>query len=193
MRDNQVNGLYFLDIDLNSNINGIKLAEEIRKYDPRGFIIFITTHAEMSYLTFLYKVEAMDYIIKDDNLNIQTRIHECILNACERCTNIRRNSQENFNFKIQDKYISIELNEIIFFETSTTVHKLVLHSQNRQIEFYGRIKEIEKKLDSRFIRCHRSYLINKYNIKEIDLKKRIVYMSNGEECLVSSRLIKKLI
>ena len=57
-------GIYFLDVDLHSDINGIQLAEKIREHDPRGFIVFITTHAEMSYLTFIYKVEAMDYIIK---------------------------------------------------------------------------------------------------------------------------------
>ncbi|MBA5760556.1 response regulator, partial [Escherichia coli] len=51
-------GLYFLDIDLGQpDMNGFELAQEIRKFDPRGFIIFITTHAELSYMTFTYKVE----------------------------------------------------------------------------------------------------------------------------------------
>ena len=62
---NKTTGLYFLDVDLNSNINGIELAQIIRKYDPKVFIVFITTHEEMNYLTFKYKVEAMDYIIKN--------------------------------------------------------------------------------------------------------------------------------
>ena len=66
IKENTTSGLYFLDVDLHSKINGIQLAEKIRKYDPRGFIVFVTTHAEMSYLTFMYKVEAMDYIIKDN-------------------------------------------------------------------------------------------------------------------------------
>ena len=79
--NNSVSGLYFLDIDLKNKINGLKLAEKIREYDPRGFIVFVTTHTEMSYLTFIYKVEAMDYIIKDNYPNIRKRIHECILNA----------------------------------------------------------------------------------------------------------------
>ena len=63
LKSTETSGIYFLDVDLHCDINGIQLAEQIRKYDPRGFIIFITTHAEMSYLTFIYKVEAMDYII----------------------------------------------------------------------------------------------------------------------------------
>lgn len=56
IKENDGVGLYFLDIDLKSSINGIKLATKIREYDLRGFIVFITTHTEMSYLTFMYRL-----------------------------------------------------------------------------------------------------------------------------------------
>lgn len=49
-------GCYFLDIQLEADINGIKLGSEIRKYDPIGNIIFVTSHSELTYLTFVYKV-----------------------------------------------------------------------------------------------------------------------------------------
>ena len=53
-------GLYFLDIDLkNEKINGFTLAQAIRKIEPRCFIVFITSHIELSYLTYQYKVEAL--------------------------------------------------------------------------------------------------------------------------------------
>ena len=55
------------------------------------------------------------------------------------------------------------------------------------------MKDIEEKLDSRFCRCHNSFLINKDKIKEIDKKNRVVYMINNEECFVSIRGIKKLL
>ncbi|MNP38101.1 accessory protein regulator protein A [compost metagenome] len=55
------------------------------------------------------------------------------------------------------------------------------------------MKDVEEKLDSRFYRCHKSYIVNKDNIEEIDVKKRIIYMKNGEECLVSIRHMKNLI
>lgn len=185
-------GLYFLDVDLKSEINGIKLAEKIREYDPRGFIVFVTTHAEMSYLTFMYKVEAMDYIIKDNYSNIRDRIHKCILNANNKYSCKINDFQKNFTVKLDDKVISIEFDNILFFETSETIHKVRLHCKNRQIEFYSKMKDIEKLLDERFYRCHRSYLINKNNIKEIDVKQRLVYMNNDEECLISTRLMKGL-
>ena len=193
LKVNPTSGIYFLDVDLHSNINGIQLAEEIRKYDPRGFIIFITSHAEMSYLTFLYNVEAMDYIIKDNYNNIRQRIHDCIQNANEKYQAICNNSQKVFSIKANDKIVNIDFNDIIFFETSSTIHKVILHCTNRQIEFYSKMKEIEQNLDDRFCRCHNSFIVNTDKIKEIDKKRRIAYMINDEECLISTRGIKNLI
>lgn len=190
---NNGTGLYFLDIDLKSTINGIQLAEKIREFDPRGFIVFITTHAEMSYLTFIYKVEAMDYIIKDNYENIRERLHQCIINANKKYCSKATELQKNFTIKVDDKIINVEYNKILFFETSSNIHKVILHAENRQIEFYAQMKDVEDKLDSDiFYRCHKSFIINKNKIKEIDTKNRIAYMSNGEECLISTRLIKGL-
>ena len=193
LKDNDVSGLYFLVVDLKSHINGIKLAELIREYDPRGFIVFVTTHAEMSYLTFMYKVEAMDYIIKDNYDNVKERIHQCIVNANKKYSSKATNVQKNFTIKVNDRIITIEYNKILFLETSINIHKVVLHAIDRQVEFYAKMKDVEDKLDERFYRCHRSFLVNKDLIEEIDMSNRIIKMVNGEECLVSKRLVKNLI
>lgn len=193
IKDTETSGIYFLDVDLNTTINGIQLAEQIRKYDPRGFIIFITTHAEMSYLTFIYKVEAMDYIIKDNFKNIQHRINECIRNAYTKYITKATDIQKVFSIKVADKIINIPYNKILFFETSPTIHKIILHCENRQIEFYSKMKDLENMLDDSFCRCHTSFLVNKNNIKEIDKKNRVLYMINGEECLISTRGMKQLV
>ncbi|RDU24635.1 LytR/AlgR family response regulator transcription factor [Anaerosacchariphilus polymeriproducens] len=186
-------GIYFFDIDLNSDLTGLTLAQEIRKYDPRGFIIFITTHSEMSYMTFMYKVEAMDFILKDDIDQIHTRIHQCILDAVDRYSSSNNSIQKNFTFKFGDKRISIDYNDIIYFETSLNVHKIMIHTKTRVLEFSGKLKEIADTLDERFYRCHRSFLINREHIKEIDLKNHVVHMSNYDNCLISNRLAKGLL
>lgn len=186
-------GVYFLDVDLNSDINGIQLAQEIRKYDPRGFVIFITTHGEMSYLTFLYKVEAMDYIIKDNYSLVEDRVRQCMENAYIKHITKSSDLQKCFSIKTDDKITNIAYNEILFFQTSTLIHKVVLHTENRQIEFYSKMKDLEKILDESFCRCHTSYIVNKNNIHQIDKRNRIVYMKNGEKCLISTRGMKKLL
>ena len=61
-----------------------------------------------------------------------------------------------------------------------------MHGINRQVEFYGKLKEIVE-LDGRFY-----YLVNKDNIAEIDMKKREIHMINGEVCYASSRFLKGL-
>ncbi|MGL5148959.1 MAG: LytR/AlgR family response regulator transcription factor [Clostridium sp.] len=192
IKNSKTTNLYFLDVDLKSDINGIQLAEKIREYDPRGFIVFITTHAEMSYLTFLYKVEAIDFIIKDNFNEVSKRISECILNAYKKFSSLSNSIPKVFIVKNGDRLLNFELDKIIFFETSTTIHKVKLYTENTVIEFYGQLKEIEGLLDSRFCRCHQSFIINKNYIKEINTTKRIVIMSNNSECFVSIRGMKVL-
>lgn len=186
------NGLYFLDIDLGSDLNGLTLAQEIRKYDPRGFIVFVTTHSEMSYMTFTYKVEAMNFIIKDNQKELQNHIHQCIINAYSKYSSSNNLSEKNFTIKTSDKEYCIAYDDIIYFETSQNPHKVLLHTTKSIIEFHGKIKNIESVLDERFSHCHRSFLINKNHINEINLKERTVTMSNNDVCLVSAKLMKTL-
>ena len=182
-------GLYFLDIELGADMTGLTLAQEIRKYDPRGFVIFITTHSEMSYMTFIYKLEALDFILKDNPEELGKRVYECILKANQRFASANNKVHANFSVKVNEKIFTIDYDDILFFETSPNVHKIILHCKNRQMEFLGKIKEIEKQVDDRFYRCHRSFLVNRDNIREIDFQNRVIYMVNGDECLISSRLI----
>ena len=183
--------LYFFDVDLNSNINGIDLASKIREFDQRGFIVFITTHGEMSYLTFTYKVEAMDYIIKDDYSNMAERIKECILEAKKRYLKSDEEEGKVFTIRKEDKVINVKYKDMLFFETSDTIHKIILHAINRQVEFYGKMKDIEETLDESFVRFHRAYVVNKNNISEIDRKNRIIHMINGEICYSSAKNLEK--
>ena len=192
VKETEAVGIYFLDIALGSDMTGLTLAQEIRKYDPRGFIIFVTTHSEMSYMTFIYKLEALDFILKDAPEDLGKRIYECILKANQRFASINNTVHANFSVKVNEKVFTVDYDDILFFETSTNVHKIILHCKNRQMEFLGKIKEIEKEVDERFYRCHRSFLVNKDNIKEIDFQNRVIYMVNGDECLISSRMMKGL-
>lgn len=184
-------GIYFLDIDLNSSMNGLKLAQQIRLFDPRGFIIFITAHSELSYMTFQYRVEAMDFVLKDNPSEAKVKIRECLLNALERYTLQTNKTHKAYTIEVGERKISIEYDDIFFFETSSNIHKVILHAKDRQIEFISTMKELTNTLDGNFVRCHRSFLVNKNNIKEIDTKNRIIYFTNGETCLISTRMMKE--
>lgn len=192
--DNSVDtGLYFLDIDLNTEINGLELAGSIRKKDPRGFIVFITTHSEMSYLTFTYKVEALDFIYKEDTTNLSNRIHQCICYAYQKYSSPLNTTHKTFCFLIGEQEYCIPLENIVFFETSENPHKVLLHETNRILEFTGKLSSILQQLDDRFFQSHRSFLVNKDHIQSINKKERILYMDNNESCLASAKQLKYLL
>lgn len=116
-------GCYFLDIQLSTDINGIKLGSEIRKHDPVGNIIFVTSHSELTYLTFVYKVAAMDFIFKDDPAELRTRIIDCLETAHTRLQLLSRdNSVETIELKRGSNSVYVQYDDIMFFESSTKSH-----------------------------------------------------------------------
>jgi len=185
-------GLYFLDVDLKHKISGIALASEIRELSDLAKIVFVTTHSELTYLTFVHKIEAMDYIIKDRPEEIERKVQDCIQVAYKRYLNDQSPEKSIYKVKIEDRILAIPYDEIMFIESSDVAHKLVLHQKNAQLEYYGSLKKIEEEIPH-FFRCHRSYLINLENIKELDQSTKEVEMINGELCLVSTRNMKKLV
>ena len=185
--------IYFLDIDLKSNMNGLELAKLIRKSDPRGYIIFLTAHAELTLLTFQYKVQAMDFIIKGDINVIKPRILDCIKEVYTTLNNAKIKNNNTIALDIGDNIIFYNLDDILFFETASKEHKIRIHTTTGQSEFYGTLKSIENIVSSDFYKTHRSYLINTKKIKSIDKSNLIVHMVNDEICYVSSRYLKCLI
>lgn len=185
-------GCYFLDIQLESDINGIKLGSEIRKHDPVGNIIFVTSHSELTYLTFVYKLAAMDFIFKDDIDELRTRIIDCLETALKRLDLLTKdNTVETMELKQGSNSVYVNYDDVMFFESSPKSHRLIAHLDNRQIEFYGNLRELAQ-IDGRFFRCHNSFVLNRHNITHVDAKERIVYFKNDEFCYVSVRNIKKI-
>lgn len=192
MKTSKNTGLYFLDIDLQASKNGLILAKEIREYDPRGFIVFVTSHSEMAFLTFQYKVEALDFILKDEPQQLRSRICECIENVHTKYTKITKGEGKTITITRGGRKLTLEYDSIMFFETAVNEHKLIVHTENKSIEFFGKMKEIEDEVGDDFIRCHRSYLVNKKNIKEIDYTEKMIRMKNQMECPISHRMIRQV-
>ncbi|WP_317645172.1 LytTR family DNA-binding domain-containing protein [Sporosarcina sp. GW1-11] len=183
---------YFLDIELDHQLDGMELAMEIRKKDPLATIIFITTHADRLKLTFTYKLAALDFIVKDTPDQIATQVKEALQAAFEKYIQFAEVvPTELIQINIGERIKNIALQDIYFFETSTIPHKLTLYEKNGFYEFYGRLKDFEE-VNPSFYRCHKSFLINLQHVKELDKKKRTVTMSNGAICVISFRAFREL-
>jgi len=192
IRNSSKPALYFLDVDLKSNINGLDLAVEIRKVDPRGFIVFITTHDEMAPLTFQYKVEAMDYIVKERVEEVPDRIKECMLYALKQYALPSNSVHRAIAMQVEDRIVMISQDDIILVESSLQVHKVTIYTKDSAIDITSSIKAIKAQLDGNFFQCSKSCVINIKRLAQIEKKKRILFMDNGKECTISVRQMKIL-
>lgn len=191
-KENKNSGLYFLDIDLQSQINGLELAQQLRAIDPRGYIVFITTHSEMLSLTFEYKVEAMDFILKDKPEQIPDRIRHCLRAAQENYSRLQQQKDNIISVKIDNVIVRLNQNDILFIEPDSTPHRLTIHTSHGVKRIPGTLKELESCLDSRFCRCHNSFLVNVEHVESFDKESRQLVLDNHERCPVSFRMVSKI-
>lgn len=180
--------LYFLDIDLkDDSCSGIHLAQKIRKLDPRGFIVFITVHSEFSYMTFQYRVEAMDYILKDHPEAVPGRIRQCLFHARDLFSSANNRIHKVISLPIGEKILLIRQDDILCLHASQAAHKIEIITLDGLYEQTASLKDMMVLLDDKFFCCHRSWIINTAHIRELDRKRRVVILGNSMECPVSFR------
>lgn len=191
--EGKTRNVYFLDVDLkDEEMNGFDLGKAIRKIDPRGFIIFITDHSELLAETFKYRLEAMDYIIKGDIANIQTRVRECLDSVQERLFLEQKETRRYLPIKMNNEVFYVAIDEIYFIETSPHKHKVLLYAKNQQLDFFGNLQDLETELGEDFLRVHRSYLVNTKQIKQLDYKTNTIFFEDELSCFFTRRKKKVL-
>lgn len=95
-------------------------------------------------------------------------------------------AEERFQAQIGDKLISENYKNILFFENASTLHKIVMHTFTRSVEFYGKIKNLSEEYPH-FYRIHNSIVVNTENIVKINRKTREITMCNGAVCNIAVR------
>ena len=180
--------IYFLDVELKDpEYDGFQLGKEIRRLDPNGTLIFITSYRELAFCTFQYHLEVFDYIIKDPDSQ-KDSIDRCLESIHLRLRDeTKKDIAGVYTVKIGDTLRHVPVQDILFFETAAKPHHVILHAQNGRMEFSGNLNEIEKQVGETFIRTHRSYLAALGKITEINLKDGRVKVGNLE-CMVSRKM-----
>lgn len=187
--------IYILDIGLNEEdkMNGIELASKIRKFDSRGFIIFVTAFSHMQNATFLYHTEALDYIEKiTDYSTFTQRLCHDVEYAYDQYLANGKAGNPPLVVKVQDKSISIDDTEIVFIEASDRKHRVLIHTFTQLIDFNSTLSAIMPSFQKGFFQCHKSFFVNLEYIKAIDKATYTVYFKNNESCPVSMRLYNAL-
>jgi len=181
-------GLYFLDVNLQSDINGIELGSKIRELDLSCTIVFITTHAELAHLVFQHKVSALDYIIKDSPPEeVEARIAECMRLAQQYWLDGKHSQSKYFTVRTGDHISHVPFDDILFFETNVAVrNRLFLHKMNGKVEFRGVIKDIAE-LGLPFFNCTQSFVVNLDKVSDVDRTLREAKLVNGAIVPIANR------
>lgn len=190
IKNNKAATVYFLDIELNSSINGIDMARLIREKDSSSYIVFITAHEEFAFLTYKYKLNVVDYIVKPFRENDVMYCIETICNLEKEKKDIEGDgTQKDYILYIKSgwKQYRIDARDIIYIEVIK--NKIVIHIETGQISFFSTLKDVRDKLSSvgvdSIMICHKSYMVNIKKISCID--KNDIIMINGDRCPLSRR------
>ncbi len=152
----------------------METARKMRSQNYKGYLIFITVLKEMVFQSF--EVQAYDYLVKPIE-------EECFEKTMERLFSAMQNAKDA-SLLVQKGYESniIAFDDIVFCEIID--RKIYLHLKTEEvIDYYDRIENLETKLDGRFFKCHRSYLINLSHLKSY--KNGMAYMINDKQIPVS--------
>lgn len=187
---NPHNALYFLDLDLKSDVDGFDLASKIRTYDPRAFIVIVTTHAELSLMAFERQIEAMDYIVKEDVENFEARVLSCCKKALK-LYNARAEKLETVTITV-GKSVQVFCVDDIFYAETAGRRRIRLYYRNGAADMVYTLEELVRQTLGSFYRCHKSCVVNLKHISKLDIKKHAAVMSNGGLCRVSRTEITRM-
>lgn len=165
--------LIFLDIQMDGE-SGMETARRLRETGREAFIVFITVLSEYVYDAF--EVQASDYLLKPVDEQRFWRTMERI------CRNLQEREKSSLIISSKGNTCrAVLLREIYYCEAVN--HKMHIHRKNSVLECYMKMQELECRLDGRFFKCHRSYLVNLEYV--CGYEEGLAILENGERVPVS--------
>ena len=176
-QDGKIFDAVFLDIYMDKMM-GMDVARRLRASGYTGKIIFLT--ATSGFAVESYEVKAFGYMLKPVTFEkIESMTKELLKDF----------DAEVYHLRHRGEIISIDYNNIEFIESCNS--KCLLHCASGDTHtVYKRLCDIEDELcDSRFLRCHQSYLINMNHIVHAD---KSFHTNNGETVLIRQKNLKEI-
>ena len=166
--------LLFLDIQM-PELDGLEFSHMVI---PETRIIFTTAFEQ--YALDSYRVNALDYLLKPisyrDFLEASNKALQWfeLKNAADGTVD-SAGDDEYIYVKSEYKLIQISLKDILYIEGLKDYVKIYVETEARPIMSLMSLKSLEERLPtSRFLRVHRSYIVQKSKIRLID-RGRIVF------------------
>ena len=172
LKSNEPYDIVFLDIQM-KGMTGLEAALKLREVGSDSFIVFVTVLKECVYDVF--EVKASDYLLKPVDDDRFKRTMDRILSYIE--------DRKKSNLFVQKGTWckSIRFADILYCEIIN--RKIYAHTKQGVIDYYFKIEELEKQLDTRFFKCHRSYLVNLQYV--CGCENGLAELENGENIPIS--------
>lgn len=170
-----------LDINLKSNKSGLELAKAIRNMHRNTYIIFTTGHLE--YAMVAYKFRTFDYLAKPITYD---RLEDTIIRLFEDI-----NTAPKRYIKIDNKNTLIDAAEVIYIKRDGM--KLVFHTANRDYETYSSFNKFQDKLPKNYMRCHKSYVANISQIRDVEPVSGVITFNDGSTCDIGPKYKSELL
>lgn len=166
--DNKDYDILLLDIEMDK-INGIELAQKVRKDNERVQIIFITGFAD--YMSMGFDVSALHYLMKPVS---KEKLHQVL----DKAAKLLSKKESNIIIKVDGQNIIIKLSEIVYVESFG--HYISIYtSDKKEYTIKVGINKFVEELDNTFISPHRSYIVNLKYVKAIT--KNSIMLDNNKE------------
>lgn len=164
-------------------------AKEIRSRSSNTYMILI---ADMTVSPSLYMrptIGAESLLLRPlDGKQIRDVISEAVCTYANRFLN--REDTSVFVLESKGTRELIEFNHICYFESREK--KLFCNTKDEEYPFYGTLDQLQEQLGNIFIRCHRSFLVNRKKIVRVFLSQNLLELE-GEIELPLSRSCKPAI
>ncbi len=173
--------ILFLDIQM-SGKNGMETARELRKKDKNVIIIFVTAVEE--YVFQAFDVGAFNYIVKpiDDAKFIEV-LHRTIEDWNAKQPTAKEPEEKYLMINNGGVHIKVTIDDIVYAEVFN--RKVVIHKMNEEIEYYGKMSDLEAVAGEGFFRPHRAYLVNFKYVEKYDAT--TIYLEKGTALMAKQK------
>ncbi len=170
----QIPDLILMDINLNSEIDGIDLATLLKKLNIP--IVFITAFTDKQTLDRVKPLSPLGYIIKpfnENDISVALELAFGKINIVE--TNNNNIKENDFVFIKTKNNLSVKIlfNNILFIEAYDNYSFIYTETEKLIVSYT--LKELEQRINSQnLIRVHRSYIINIKKVEAIQYNNLII-------------------
>lgn len=179
-----------LDITMH---DAVEMAKQVRSRSSETYMIIV---ADMKVPPTVYMrptIGAESLLLRPlDAVQIREVLSEAVSVYAQRFLNV--DERRVFVLENRGGRELIEYDRILYFESREK--KLFCNTGDEEFAFYGTLDQLEEQLGDTFIRCHRSFLVNRKKIMRVFLSQNYLEMEDEIEVPLSRSCkpaIKKLI